>query len=140
MFDAWVEEVEGELLMLFELLVTEEWAIRGFENGTIDRFSLAADFLGEILCTLHDVPIWSRARVLLLAGHGGRRPGAGVPRAAPAAAPGPARACPRRARAQRPLAATLALHRAPPPGAHLTLQARGDQPIPSRCGGLPAST
>lgn len=58
-FDAWVEEVEGELLMLFELLVTEDWAIRGFENGTIDRFSLAADFLGEILCTLHDVPIWS---------------------------------------------------------------------------------
>jgi hypothetical protein len=47
--DAWVDEVEGELLMLFELLVTEEWAIRGFENGTIDRFSIGADFLGEIL-------------------------------------------------------------------------------------------
>jgi hypothetical protein len=57
--DAWVEEVEGELLMLFEVLATEDWAIRGFENGTIDRFSIGADFLGEILCTLHDVPIWS---------------------------------------------------------------------------------
>jgi hypothetical protein len=57
--DAWVEEVDGELLMLFEVLATEDWAIRGFENGTIDRFSFAVDFLGEILCTLHDVPIWS---------------------------------------------------------------------------------
>ncbi len=57
--DAWVEEVEGELLMLFEVLATEDWAIRGFENGTIDRFSIGADFQGEILCTLHDVPIWS---------------------------------------------------------------------------------
>lgn len=57
--DAWVEEVDGELLLLFELLVTKDWAIAGFEDGTIDRFSMSADFLGEILCTLHDVPIWS---------------------------------------------------------------------------------
>jgi len=57
--DAWVEEVDGEMLLLFELLVTKDWAIAGFEDGTIDRFSMSADFLGEILRTLHDVPIWS---------------------------------------------------------------------------------
>jgi hypothetical protein len=57
--DAWVDEVDGELLMLFEVLATEDWAIRGFESGTIDRFSIGADFVGEILCTLHDAPIWS---------------------------------------------------------------------------------
>jgi len=57
--DAWVEEVDGELLMLFELLVTKQWAIEGFEDATIDRFSIAADFLGEMTCTFHDAPVWS---------------------------------------------------------------------------------
>lgn len=57
--DCWVEKVDQEMLVFFEVLATEDWAIRGFENGTIDRFSLGASFQGEITCTLHDCPIWS---------------------------------------------------------------------------------
>jgi hypothetical protein len=60
--DAWADQVDAELpelVMYFEVLVTEDWAIRGFETGTIDRFSIGADPAGEITCTVHEVPIWS---------------------------------------------------------------------------------
>lgn len=57
--DAWAEQIDAELLVFFDVVATEEWAVQGFESGTIDRFSFGVDPMGEIICTVHEAPIWS---------------------------------------------------------------------------------
>lgn len=60
--DAWAEEVAGakdELGFYATAELAAEWAIEGFANGTIDRFSIGASGEGEITCTVHDIPVWT---------------------------------------------------------------------------------
>jgi hypothetical protein len=48
-----------ELGFFYRLEVIADWALRGFEDGTIDRFSMGARGEGEITCTIHGSPVWT---------------------------------------------------------------------------------
>lgn len=63
--DAYTEEIEQltdaptATGIYYEINATADWAIEGLENGTIDRFSLGVVPQGEVMCTAHDVPVWT---------------------------------------------------------------------------------
>jgi hypothetical protein len=60
--EAWTEQVDdtGEIALMFEIEPQAAWAKEGLANGTIDRFSIGASpGDGEIVCTVHGVPVWS---------------------------------------------------------------------------------
>lgn len=60
--DAWAEaphDAVDELAFFASVLASEQWAIEGLANGTIDRFSIGAVGRGEITCTVHGTPVWT---------------------------------------------------------------------------------
>jgi hypothetical protein len=63
MIDGWADLPEdgdaGELGLFARVRAIADWAIEGFANGTIDRFSIGAIPQGEVTCTVHDCPVWT---------------------------------------------------------------------------------
>lgn len=63
MIDGWADMPEdgdaGELGLFARVRAISDWAIEGFTNGTIDRFSIGAIPQGEVTCTVHDAPVWT---------------------------------------------------------------------------------
>jgi len=63
MVDAWADAPEGgapgELGMFARVRPLKDWAVEGFADGTIDRFSIGAMPEGEVTCTVHDCPVWT---------------------------------------------------------------------------------
>lgn len=50
---------EGELAAYQRAELTAEWAREAYQQGQIDRFSIAASGTGDVRCTVHDCPPWS---------------------------------------------------------------------------------
>lgn len=57
--DSWIDETDAEMLIVYELTLTEAWAKAGFASGAIDRFSMGAWPTGPAFCTVHNAPMWS---------------------------------------------------------------------------------
>lgn len=49
---------DGTKAIRFRLHLVKDWAVEGFLDGTIDRFSIGWARTGPVLCSLDDKPLW----------------------------------------------------------------------------------